>query len=238
MKKFYFNVQSKGGAGKSMLTYLQALKFENNTQTAFIDLDSSTKTSSRQLNFLNANETRLFEVDILDEHKKIEREKLFSVLEKAGETGFENIIIDFGAAESEQFVRLLSMDFKMQDFLEFAQFLEAEFVFNVVMAGGPSYIACFSYLKEIVTILDSKMSLYIYANEFTFKNQNLLIEELREFAERSKGAVKAVISFGNFFPERVSGIQIMENIKAGRGHNGIISFVTKVIIRNELAKIL
>ena len=237
MKKFYFNVQSKGGAGKSMLTYLQALKFENSNETAFIDLDSSTKTSSRQLSFLNDTATRLFEVDILDQHKKIEREKLFSVLEKAGSTGFENIIIDFGAAESEQFVRLLSLDFTMKDFVEFAQFLEADFVFNVVIAGGPSYLACFNYLKELVTILDGKMPVFIYANEFTFKNQSNLIDELIEFSKRSEGVIEAVFPFGNFFPERVSGVQIMENIKAGRGNNGFNSFVTKVIVRNELAKI-
>ena len=29
MKTIYLNIQSKGGAGKSMLTYLQALKHEN-----------------------------------------------------------------------------------------------------------------------------------------------------------------------------------------------------------------
>lgn len=237
MKQFYFNVQSKGGAGKSMLTYLQALKWEDVMQTAFIDLDSATKTSSHQLAFLNVSTSRLFEADILDEHKKIEREKLFSVLEQAGNTGFENIIIDFGAAESEQLVRLLSLDFTMNDFSAFAAYLEADFIFNVVMAGGPSYVACFSYLKELVTLLDGKMPLSIYANEFTFKNQDLLIDELRAFATRSEGAVKAVIPFGNFFPERVSGMQLMENIKAGRGNKGFSSFVTKIIVRNELSKI-
>jgi cellulose biosynthesis protein BcsQ len=52
MKIFYFNIQSKGGAGKSMLTYLQALKHETNDQAVFVDLDSSTKTSVRQLRFI------------------------------------------------------------------------------------------------------------------------------------------------------------------------------------------
>jgi cellulose biosynthesis protein BcsQ len=52
MKTVYLNVQAKGGAGKSMLTYLQALKQEANNKAAFVDLDSSTKTSSAQLKFL------------------------------------------------------------------------------------------------------------------------------------------------------------------------------------------
>ena len=66
---------------------------------------------------------------------------------------------------------------------------------------------------------------------------NQLIDELIAFAKQTEGAVKAVIPFGNFFPERVSGTQIMENIKAGRGNGSISSFVTKIIIRNELEKI-
>ena len=74
MKTFYFNIQSKGGAGKSMLTYLQALKHEKNEKAAFVDLDSSTQTSTRQLHFLTQQEAnRLFSVDIFDNLKKIER---------------------------------------------------------------------------------------------------------------------------------------------------------------------
>ena len=47
MKTYYFNIQAKGGAGKSMLTYLQALKNEENASTLFVDLDNSTKTSPK-----------------------------------------------------------------------------------------------------------------------------------------------------------------------------------------------
>ena len=52
MKQFHFNVQAKGGSGKSMLTYLQALKNETSQRSYFIDLDSSVKTSLQQLKFL------------------------------------------------------------------------------------------------------------------------------------------------------------------------------------------
>ena len=40
MKTIFLNIQSKGGAGKSMLTYLQALKHQGNEHVAFVDLDS------------------------------------------------------------------------------------------------------------------------------------------------------------------------------------------------------
>ena len=72
MKTFYYNIQSKGGTGKSMLTYLQALKHEENDKIAFVDLDSSTQTSTRQLHFLTQQAAnRLFSVDIFDNLKKI-----------------------------------------------------------------------------------------------------------------------------------------------------------------------
>ena len=53
MKQFQFNVQAKGGSGKSMLTYLLALKYETDQRVYFIDLDSSVRTSLQQLKFLH-----------------------------------------------------------------------------------------------------------------------------------------------------------------------------------------
>ncbi|MDQ2719706.1 MAG: hypothetical protein M3Z26_08115 [Bacteroidota bacterium] len=57
MKQFQFNIQAKGGSGKSMLTYLQALKNETNQVTFFVDLDSSVQTSRQQLKFLQGKKT-------------------------------------------------------------------------------------------------------------------------------------------------------------------------------------
>ncbi|HAO07009.1 MAG TPA: hypothetical protein DCQ50_08480 [Chryseobacterium sp.] len=237
MKNFYFNIQSKGGAGKSMLTYLLALKHEENQQTAFIDLDSATHTSSKQLRFLDKEKYRLFEVDILDEIKKIEREKLFSVLEMSNQMEFENFYIDFGAAESEQLLRLLSMDFTIAEFKEFESLIDAKIIFNVIMAGGTSYVACFDYLKQLVDLLDGQFPVYIYANEFTFKNQRGLIEELEDFKDRSFNTIQEVIPFGNLYPERVSSLQITENMKAGKGKAGFTSFAAKIILRKEILKL-
>src|SRR4028119_1805946 len=101
MKTYYFNIQAKGGAGKSMLTYLQALKNEENASTLFVDLDNSTKTSLKQLKFLK-EKRRLVETDITDAFKRIEREKLFQVLEDLNKMDFKEYYLDFGAPESEQ----------------------------------------------------------------------------------------------------------------------------------------
>ena len=79
-----------------MLTYLQALKHEKNEKIAFVDLDSSTQTSTRQLRFLAQQETnRLFSVDIFDHLKKIEREKLYDILQAFNSQPFDEIFYDF-----------------------------------------------------------------------------------------------------------------------------------------------
>lgn len=237
MKHIYFNVQSKGGAGKSMLTYLQALKHENDFTAAFIDLDSATGTSLQQLKFIGAHDNRLFKVDILDFHKKIEREKLFTVIEKCCSMPPENFYIDFGAAESEQLLKLLAIDFTAEELKEFEKEQDAKFVFNVIIAGGTSYVASVEYLKNFLVLIGGSFEVVVYANEFTFKGQSFLLEELRRFVTSTKGLIKSLIMFGNFFPERVSGTQIMEAMKMGKGREGLNSFSTKIIIRKELAKI-
>lgn len=119
-KKFYLNIQSKGGAGKSMLTYLQAVKNETNEKTYFIDLDSSTKTSSQQIKFIQTHsENRLLTIEMFDNLKKIEREKLFEILAALNNYSFDEFYIDFGAPESEQLPALFNMDFTIDQFKEF-----------------------------------------------------------------------------------------------------------------------
>src|SRR5665213_1934163 len=238
MKTFYFNIQSKGGAGKSMLTYLQALKHENNVKAAFVDLDSSTQTSTRQLNFLAQQEAnRLFSVDIFDNLKKIEREKLYDVLQAFNSQPFEEIYIDFGAPESEQLPSLFSLDFSIDEFKEFEKELEARFVFNVVMSGGTSYASTFDYLKNLVCIVKGKFDIVMCLNELTFRNYPRLAEQLEEFPTISKEIISKIIRFGDIHLDRNSGQIITENIRKGLGLSSYNSFAAKTIIKREIAKV-
>ncbi len=238
MKTFYYNIQSKGGAGKSMLTYLQALKHEQNDKVAFVDLDSSTQTSTRQLHFLSRQEAnRLFSVDIFDHLKKIEREKLYDVLQAFNTQPFEEIYIDFGAPESEQLPSLFSLDFSIEEFKEFEKELKAKFVFNVIMSGGTSYASTFNYLKNLVGIVKGKFDIVMYLNELTFQNYNLLIEELEEFAKKAKGSISKIMRFGDIHIDRNSGQIITENIRNGMGFDSYKSFAAKTIIKREIAKV-
>ncbi len=236
MKIFYFNIQSKGGAGKSMLTYLQALKQESNDQAVFVDLDSSTKTSVRQLRFIGMKK-RVLEVDIFDKIRKIERERLFQIIETLNKTTFSEVYIDFGAPESEQLPGLFSIDFSIEEFKAFEKELKARFVFNVIVAGGTAYRSSFEYLKKITGLVNGQFTINAYVNEFTFMNYEYLIDELKEFAKVTGGLIQEVKLFGAIQIDRNSGQIITENIKEGKGIADYNSFAAKTIIKRELAKI-
>lgn len=240
MKIFELILQEKGGAGKSMLAYLQALKAQNKKYSYFVDLDSSTKTSSRQLEFIRS-EKRLIEASILDSNKKIDREKIFDVFEQLAELPKAEIIIcDFGAPESQQFPKLLVYDFKASDFKDFETELNVKFIFKIVVAGGPSYQASMSYVDDLVEALDAQFEVILMLNDYTFKNYEALKDDVENYVT-VKNAVRPYISsiksFGNIQTDRNSGTVIIDNMKSGKGLENIKAFAARQIMKRELERI-
>ncbi|MGI8634635.1 MAG: hypothetical protein ACR2KZ_04455 [Segetibacter sp.] len=236
MKTFIFNIQAKGGAGKSMLTYLQALKREADTDSVFVDLDNSTKTSVKQLKFLGEKE-RLITTDIIDAFKRIEREKLFNVIEQLADTPFKEFYLDFGAPESEQLPNLFSMDFTVEEFKEFEASVKAKFVFNIVVSGGPAYRSCMEYASFVAEALKGKFDVYLFLNEFTFQSYPTLLDEVKQYVETNKKLIKGITHFGNISVDRNSGQNIMEFVKEGKGFSSYTGFATKTIMKREMQKV-
>ena len=236
MKTYYFNIQAKGGAGKSMLTYLQALKNEENASTLFVDLDNSTKTSLKQLKFLK-EKRRLVETDITDAFKRIEREKLFQVLEDLNEMDFKEYYLDFGAPESEQLPNLFNIDFTVDEFKEFESGIAATFIFNIIVSGGPAYLSCMEYVDKVSQALAGQFDVFLFLNEFTFYSYPTLIDEVKQYATRSDNLIKGIRLFGNISIDRNSGQNILEHVREGKGLKEFSGFATKTIIKRELNKL-
>jgi hypothetical protein len=236
MKTFLFNVQSKGGAGKSMLTYLQALHNEENKNVLFVDLDSSTKTSIRQLKFL-ASGQRIAEINLLDHNKKIDREKLFEVMESLNQHDFETFYLDFGAPESQQLPAIFTFDFTVEQFKEFETYLDAKFLFNIILAGGPSFSSCIEFTDQMIHPLGKFFDCNLYLNEYTFQGQPTLINEIEQYAEKYCDIITCIKRFGNFATDRTSGQKILQVIRQGQGISGYKNFVTKTIIKREIEKV-
>ncbi|HAO06902.1 MAG TPA: hypothetical protein DCQ50_07915 [Chryseobacterium sp.] len=237
MKNFYFNIQSKGGAGKSMLTYLQALKHEHNPDVAFVNLDSSTKTSVTQLNFI-AKSGRLIKTDIYDRTRKLDRDRFISVLEGLAQLEMTNFYIDFGAPESEQLPGLFTIDYSIEEFKEMEQELEAKFIFNVIMAGGPAYEPCFAYLKQLTEIINGRFDINVFINLYTFRNYQKLVDDLESFIKATNGLIKNTIPFGDFYPDRMAGTTLFNNVRDGKGSEACKGLSLKLILKRELAKII
>lgn len=216
MKQFHFIIQSKGGVGKSFFTYLIGIKHEENQETIFLDVDGSTKTSTSQLKFLQ--DKRLASIDLLDAQQRIARDLLFGSIEELATFPYENFVLDFGAPESEQLPALFSRDIKENDLKGFADYLNSEFKFHVIIAGGTAYAACVEYLTQIVRLVGKQFKIIAWINENTFLNYPNQVEQIEEAA---KGFEIEVDKFGDILSGSVFDTKIGTNIKDGLGREGI-----------------
>lgn len=237
MKQFHFNIQSKGGCGKSMLTYLQALKNECNNSSYFVDLDSSVKTSTQQLKFLHGKKPARFAVmNLLDSRGMIDRQLLFQNLLELSKKNYDDFYLDFGAPESDQFPSLFSIDYTADEFKSIEEQLESKFIFNIIIAGGGAYEGCTNYLKKVTNLLNGAFEVNIRINEATFYNHPHLITEIVSFSETMPDKIRHVKYFGDFDSTASPHKNILNIIEKGRGAEAYV-FIEKIKIQKELTKI-
>ncbi|OZI07703.1 hypothetical protein BWI93_13125 [Siphonobacter sp. BAB-5385] len=100
MKTIHCILQSKGGVGKSLLTWFLAQKHQEDTSTVFIDLDNSTATSSLRLSSI-VGADRIKSFAILDSEKKLDREKILELFEVIAQSKkYETSILELRKAKS------------------------------------------------------------------------------------------------------------------------------------------
>ena len=236
MKKFYFNLQAKGGVGKSFLTALIALKKEDNPEAYFVDLDSSVKTSTQQLKFLQGKTPARFAgMNLLDHRNKIDRQLLFENLNILSSKDYKEFYLDFGAPESAEFPSLFGTDYNIEEFKQIEKELDAEFILNIIIAGGNSYVACTTYLERIVGFVNGAFKINIYVNEATFINRDM-IQELVTFAELNKKIVNEIKLFGDFDSTTSPHKNILKKMEDGEGLKSY-AFVERIKILKEIAKV-
>ncbi|TDE09807.1 hypothetical protein [Dyadobacter psychrotolerans] len=216
-KKFNFIIQSKGGVGKSFLTYILGVKHEDNKDTYLLDVDGSTKTSTKQLKFLH-DQKRIGKIDLLDKQERIARDKLFGSIEEIAELSYTNYILDFGAPECEQLPALFSRDVNQEDLKAFADYLNIELVFHVIIAGGTAYTACVEYLNSIVRVVGKEFKIVVWMNENTLLNYPQQIEEIHEHAKILELQIE---KFGDVLTGSVFDIRISQIMQRGLGLEGI-----------------
>lgn len=234
MKKFVLNIQTKGGSGKSMLTYLFAVKNDKNERSLFVDFDSGTKTSEKQLEFLKGRvPPRFLSMHLLDEKQRVIRDKFFAKIEQLVAQDYDTYYMDFGAPESEQFPSLLSIDFSAGNLKTFEQTLNIKFVFNIVVAGGTAFMSCTDFVKKLSTALGGLFEVNLFVNEFTFLGFESLKSQVDDFAKIAK---LKVYSFGNFDMSADTSKGVLTRVKNGEGIT-TMSLMEKLLLTNEVEKL-
>jgi hypothetical protein len=137
-KSLKFVLQSKGGAGKSVLSFMIAEKYKD---CGIVDADDATKTSSAQLKYRNPRSLTL-----LNKNNMIDRAMLDAWFEMIATAKKTMYVCDMGASISEQMPYYLSdvMEFLPSVFDELG--LEVEFY--CVIGGSNIFAPCFEYLSE------------------------------------------------------------------------------------------
>ena len=202
MKQVNLILQSKGGVGKSLFIWFVAQN-QKEEKTNFIDLDESTQTSSARLGAVVGTE-RVRSFKILNEYKKLEREKIISLFEGLAGAKSEKYYVDFGAPESAEFLSLLQHDVTADILRQELADLGIALRIFVVVAGRDALNSCVNYYTALSRELSGQFPLTMLVNMGTFggiETAEKAVEKLKELGVDLKqfgdlgngGAVKEII---------------------------------------------
>jgi hypothetical protein len=214
MKTIHLILQAKGGVGKSLFTWFVA-HAEKETKTSFIDLDESTHTSANRLESIVGNK-RIRHVEILNDNKRMEREKIIGLFESLSKAQSPNIYIDFGASESEEFKKLLEFDIPSDILKDEMIRMELDLRIFVVIAGRDAFISCFNYFQLLSQQLSVNFKTVILLNEGTFGSS----EAFEIVKVKLSSATLEYKCFGKL-GESESGKDVIKMLTDGKGEESL-----------------
>jgi hypothetical protein len=214
MKTIHLILQAKGGVGKSLFTWFVA-HAEKETKTSFIDLDESTHTSANRLESVVGNK-RIRHVEILNDSKRMEREKIIGLFESLSKAQSPNIYIDFGASESEEFKKLLEFDIPSNILKDEMIRMELDLRIFVVVAGRDAFISCFNYYQLLSQQLSEHFKTVILLNEGTFGSS-----EAFEIAKAKLSSATLEYKCFGKLGESESGKDVIKILTDGKGEESL-----------------
>ncbi len=229
MKQINLILQAKGGVGKSLFTWFVA-QAEKENKTSFIDLDESTKTTANRLEPV-VGKNRIRHVDILNDHKRLEREKIIALFESLSKVQSPSIFIDFGAAESEEFKKLLEYDIP-------AHLLKVELLqmgidlkLYVLLAGRDAFVACYAYYEKLNSLIEPHFQIIVLINEGTFGDAEAIGLVKQNFIN-SQTVFKGFGNLGN----AESGRDVIKILTEGKGEDAL-NLMGKITFRKVLEQV-
>lgn len=157
-KKIYLITQAKGGAGKSVLTFMLAEKYK---EAAILDLDDATTTTMKQLAY-----RKPIKVSFLDPTtKRIDRGAFNGLFESTMEAKKELFIADLGASVAEQLPKYFNMN-GVENVIEILNSSKIQLQIICVVGGGNIFKATMEYVDELVDASKGKLSITMAYNGF------------------------------------------------------------------------
>lgn len=163
--------QSRGGAGKSTLTFMLA---EKHLHAIILDMDDATTATSKQLAYRNPIQVSFLDPDT----KRIDRNAFNSLFESVAEADKDLFIADAGASVAEQ----LPKYFEMSNPKKVSEMLapsEIELRIICVVGGGNNFKSTMGYLNELVESVQSQFEIIVAHNKLypMSEDQTLAFEE-------------------------------------------------------------
>lgn len=214
-KKIYFVTQAKGGAGKSVLTFMLAEKYGN---AVLLDLDDATTTTMKQLAY-----RKPVKVSFLDPTtKRIDRGAFNGLFESVTEANKELFIADLGASVAEQLPKYFSMN-GIGEIMEVLQGSKIELQLVCIVGGGNIFKATMEYLNELAESTNGLLGIVVAHNGFypcSDEQKTILLD----YIDQNK---LTLINFDLVKDKGEIALRTVENVlKDGKGLTGLSPFAS------------
>jgi hypothetical protein len=176
MKRLILITSSKGGSGKSTLTWLCAQKYPD---AVYLDMDDGTTTTMKQLRYLNPHL-----VSFLNSTNTIDRGRFNDFLEYIGGHEKNMFICDLGASLSEQLPYYLK-DHGADVIRAGLDALNVEMNIICIVGGQNIFAACMSYLDELFAASLAKINIRVAINDH-YPLSDLQQEEFTSYCKSIK----------------------------------------------------
>jgi hypothetical protein len=224
-KKIHFITQAKGGAGKSVLTFMLAEKYKN---AMLLDLDDATTTTIKQLAYRNP-----IKVSFLDPlTKRIDRGAFNGLFESVVEATQDLFIADLGASVAEQLPKYISMN-GVDMIADLLDATEIQLKIICVVGGGNIFKATMEYLVELVSATAGGLEIVVAHNGF-YPCSDEQLEALQHYAHPNN---LPVFHFDLVKDKGEIAMRTVENVlKAGKGVSGLSPF-TSIYFRKPIEEL-
>lgn len=212
-KKIYLVTQAKGGAGKSVLTFMLAEKYKD---AAILDLDDATTTTLKQLAY-----RKPVKVSFLDPTtKRIDRGAFNGMFESVMESKRDLFVADLGASVAEQLPKYFGMN-GIDNVSEILSFSKIKLQIICVIGGGNIFKATMEYLDELIESSEGKLSITVAHNGF----YPLSEEQKATLNKYTSDHKLQLINFDLVKDKGEMALRTVENVlKDGKGITGLSPF--------------